>query len=716
MSKIKLTGENSGYVEISAGQNAGNNTLQTPTSGTRLVAHEGSQDVTLNANLTVNGVLTYDDVTNIDSVGVITARAGVKVPDSQKIFLGTGDDLQIYHDGSTSYIKDAGNGNLNIETNGSAVVLTKGQSENLAKFIVDGAAELYYDNSKKFETTSSGVKVSGSFPDFIINDTDTTNDNFRILHNGGGTQLQVDPNNVSSGSYLLAAIDGSEKLRVTSEGKVLIGSDTGSVHGNRLLQIGKTDRAETYVSIVNSTSGEGGILFADTTTNDTGGYRGQIRYHHSSDSMNFRTAATERLRIASDGRITHTGKSGAAASTAIDPLSSFILNDAEARLQLCATNGGSNAAGVILSNESKHFIIHQRGPQVSNRFDIGYLDDSSPTDINNQASRFLSITTAGLVGINCTPLAQLQVKAGTNANIALTTMSSEAAIEAFNDAGSANVPLRMRGTDIKFFSSSTERLRITSGGDLLLGGQTAYTYDDTGASNTILDIANSSNNKRGILSLSGNCNANGPSIGTIWFNNDQNSGTGPGATMKLAAAIQAKAVTSDSNAGDDSGAYLQFLTKPESAALAESMVIHSDGEVTKPRQPSFFSRPPAAYNLSQGGNTIGGTWSNVHNIGSHFSNGTFTAPIAGTYQFTWAVFSQSETTRLDAYINVNGTGVMREEITGYTTSASNKSGSVHGCYYLSANDNVTFGVYTQAGNQLYVAAAPWSYASGFLVG
>ena len=79
MSKIKLTGENSGYVEISAGQNAGNNTLETPTSGTRLVAHEGSQDVTLNANLTVNGVLTYNDVTNIDSVGVITARNGLNV-------------------------------------------------------------------------------------------------------------------------------------------------------------------------------------------------------------------------------------------------------------------------------------------------------------------------------------------------------------------------------------------------------------------------------------------------------------------------------------------------------------------------------------------------------------------------------------------------------------------------------------------------------------
>ena len=47
----------------------------------------------------------------------------------------------------------------------------------------------------------------------------------------------------------------------------------------------------------------------------------------------------------------------------------------------------------------------------------------------------------------------------------MSSMSSEASIE-WNDAGSANVPLQIRGTDIKFFSSSTERVRITSGGDV----------------------------------------------------------------------------------------------------------------------------------------------------------------------------------------------------------------------------------------------------------
>ena len=84
----------------------------------------------------------------------------------------------------------------------------------------------------------------------------------------------------------------------------------------------------------------------------------------------------------------------------------------------------------------------------------------------NQSTEALRITSAGLVGVNCTPLSQFQVKGGTNANIALTTMSSEAAIEAFNDAGSANVSLRLRGSDLKFFTGSTQRLSIKSDGKI----------------------------------------------------------------------------------------------------------------------------------------------------------------------------------------------------------------------------------------------------------
>ena len=60
-------------------------------------------------NIETDGVVTYEDVTNVDAIGIITARAGVKVPDSQNISLGTGNDFAITHDGTnTTFINDTG--------------------------------------------------------------------------------------------------------------------------------------------------------------------------------------------------------------------------------------------------------------------------------------------------------------------------------------------------------------------------------------------------------------------------------------------------------------------------------------------------------------------------------------------------------------------------------------------------------------------------------
>ena len=67
---------------------------------------------------------------------------------------------------------------------------------------------------------SHNLEVKGSFPDIAIVDSDTANDRFRILHNGGSTQLQVDPSNVSASSHLLVAIDGTERMRISDTGIV----------------------------------------------------------------------------------------------------------------------------------------------------------------------------------------------------------------------------------------------------------------------------------------------------------------------------------------------------------------------------------------------------------------------------------------------------------------------------------------------------------------
>jgi hypothetical protein len=80
--------------------------------------------------------------------------------DNEKAIFGVGSDLQIYHDGSNSYIDDAGTGNLKIRSN--RLQLEKYTGETMAEFIADGSSSLYYDNNKKFETTSTGVEVTGN--------------------------------------------------------------------------------------------------------------------------------------------------------------------------------------------------------------------------------------------------------------------------------------------------------------------------------------------------------------------------------------------------------------------------------------------------------------------------------------------------------------------------------------------------------------------------
>ena len=107
--------------------------------------------------------------------------ASFKGNDNRKIILGDGSDLQIYHNGSDSYIDDQGTGQLRLCSNELAG-LDAAHSDYTFKAIANGAVELYYDNVKRFETTSYGNSVFGHFD--IATDSD-------ILRMGGSYDLQI---------------------------------------------------------------------------------------------------------------------------------------------------------------------------------------------------------------------------------------------------------------------------------------------------------------------------------------------------------------------------------------------------------------------------------------------------------------------------------------------------------------------------------------------
>ena len=127
--------------------------------------------LTVTGNVSVGGTLTYEDVTNIDSVGLITAREGIKIPDDKYAYFGSDNDLEITHSGSNGNINNK-TGDLVIRTLGSGddifidavddVNIRVQSTDNAITCIGDGAVTLHYNGNSKLATTNTGVDVTGA--------------------------------------------------------------------------------------------------------------------------------------------------------------------------------------------------------------------------------------------------------------------------------------------------------------------------------------------------------------------------------------------------------------------------------------------------------------------------------------------------------------------------------------------------------------------------
>lgn len=93
------------------------------------------------------------------------SNGDVKFADNDKAIFGASSDLSIYHDGSHSYIDEQGTGSLQIKA--TNLNIKSAANETYIACVADGQVELNYDNSKKFETTSSGITVDG---DILLSD------------------------------------------------------------------------------------------------------------------------------------------------------------------------------------------------------------------------------------------------------------------------------------------------------------------------------------------------------------------------------------------------------------------------------------------------------------------------------------------------------------------------------------------------------------------
>ena len=190
----------------------------------------GTPDITVRnitgVAATFTGVLTYEDVTNVDSVGIVTARGGLEVgaagvggtvsalghvefvgvttiglgltlTDDIEARFGNSGDLRIYHNGTHSYIVDSGTGTLRLEASELGILSADG-SETMAQFVENAGVSLRYNNNTKFQTDPGGTITTGisTADGFSVGDNEYitvgVGSDLTIYHDSSNSYIQED--------------------------------------------------------------------------------------------------------------------------------------------------------------------------------------------------------------------------------------------------------------------------------------------------------------------------------------------------------------------------------------------------------------------------------------------------------------------------------------------------------------------------------------------
>ena len=355
---------------------ASNSNTFTDADHSKLNAIEASADVTDATNVTAAGALMDSELTSIAAVkalnqavgtadgptfasgnitngltvgGEIAANGGIALADNDKATFGTGDDLQIYHDGNHSWIRDLGTGDLILQ--GTQLRIRAGNNENHIYCTEDGAVQVYYNGVEKLATTSTGIDVTGTvtIPDYVIHDGNTATKfgfgsaNTMNFISNGSDRLTIANSyavfNEGGTDYdFRVESDGNANMLFVDGGNNRVGVGTGSPSEPFHVQEGSsgiTSKAGTIalidgsgnskLTIASGATSTGELLFGRSTDNDAG----RIIYDHNNNSLSSYTNGTEALSIDSsqnvsipNGTITSAGKDvGTQTVTATAPTS-----------------------------------------------------------------------------------------------------------------------------------------------------------------------------------------------------------------------------------------------------------------------------------------------------------------------------------------------------------------------------------------------------------
>jgi len=188
---------------------------------------------------------TYDLGANTTPWRNIWMENDLYIEDNGMAVFGTGEDLKIYHGGTDSVINNGtghfyiqGENQLTIKANNNVEILKAAGDEAMAKFIPDGAVELYYNNSKKLETKNDGIIISqevvlgnagnttpwtasGDVAHGVLLNSQTANVKFPITANSNDTNTCILNRTNGNGRILVFKYNGSVVGNIDSNGASL---------------------------------------------------------------------------------------------------------------------------------------------------------------------------------------------------------------------------------------------------------------------------------------------------------------------------------------------------------------------------------------------------------------------------------------------------------------------------------------------------------------